>query len=421
MEYVDTLRAPDTQWIIAHYERVAPLLAASFAGIPFTTVFLPDGFSGDVVRVGQLHKPVPPAIPTIEVTTRSGPHRYIALTENTILWRAHEHAVGFESWTPRPGHPLVPHFARIVVRVQPGTPLQTQRNVLQAVQAALNEDNLAATFVLAGDHTALWIPLVHTPPYDVLRAQLHALLDEAYDHTEWFDDNTWPASVTLSVSSNAPGHGTGLPYTLRAEPGFPMNVPITWDELDTIDPFAYDVDNAAERLAAGDVFAQQVALFRPQNAKWLPHPKRFHRLELGPPYETPAPRSEVVTLALEILADGKPRSVAEIEEEAIARGLWPKNERRKYLYAMLKAYIEKSIARDEKPLIVQDPDHRFRLNHPRRRSPRPQNPNHRGAPRNTSSTRCAPPPAAPTQPHSNAPAAPHSNRSALKPLTSAAR
>ncbi len=46
-----------------------------------------------------------------------------------------------------------------------------------------------------------------------------------------------------------------------------------------------------------------------------------------------------------ILADGKPRNVDEILAEAVARDLLPRDERKKYVYATLKAYVEKMIAR----------------------------------------------------------------------------
>jgi hypothetical protein len=143
-----------------------------------------------------------------------------------------------------------------------------------------------------------------------------------------------------------------------------MNLPITWDELDTLPWDAYDVDNAHERLTKGDILAAEIGRIGSQRFAPLVERAIAAAYEFEPIPESPQPRSEVITIALAILADGKPRLVEEIEEEAIARDLWPKNERRKYVYATLKAYIEKSIARNEKPLIVQDPDRRFRLNHP---------------------------------------------------------
>lgn len=44
----------------------------------------------------------------------------------------------------------------------------------------------------------------------------------------------------------------------------------------------------------------------------------------------------------------------EIIDDAIAQGIWPKAKTRKYLYVMLKMYVEKTLARAHEPLIGQE-------------------------------------------------------------------
>lgn len=76
----------------------------------------------------------------------------------------------------------------------------------------------------------------------------------------------------------------------------------------------------------------------------------------------PAP-SPLLDAALSILADGKPRSAAEIFAEGQRRGLFA-HETRKRIYTALSQYIQRTVGRGFKPLFVQDPDRRFRINRP---------------------------------------------------------
>jgi hypothetical protein len=71
----------------------------------------------------------------------------------------------------------------------------------------------------------------------------------------------------------------------------------------------------------------------------------------------------VLDAALSILADGKPRSAAEIFAEGVKCGLFdPQDkERIKFVAGSLTLYIERAHRRGHKPLVVQDNDRRFRL------------------------------------------------------------
>ena len=75
--------------------------------------------------------------------------------------------------------------------------------------------------------------------------------------------------------------------------------------------------------------------------------------------------SPMLDAAFSILADGKPRSAEEIFDEGVKRGLFdPAHQTRKYIYTALSQYIQRTLGRGNKPLFVEDPDRRFRLNRP---------------------------------------------------------
>jgi hypothetical protein len=77
-----------------------------------------------------------------------------------------------------------------------------------------------------------------------------------------------------------------------------------------------------------------------------------------------APLSPLLDAALSILADGRPRSADELLTDGIRRGLFDRNQTRKHVYTALSQYVERALGRGRKPLIVEEPDRRFRLNQP---------------------------------------------------------
>ncbi|MBV8531191.1 MAG: hypothetical protein JO104_07725 [Candidatus Eremiobacteraeota bacterium] len=77
-----------------------------------------------------------------------------------------------------------------------------------------------------------------------------------------------------------------------------------------------------------------------------------------------APPSPLLDAALSILADGKPRSADEILVQGQRLGLFDQSQTRKHVYTALSQYVERTLGRGRKPLIIEEPDRRFRLNRP---------------------------------------------------------
>ncbi len=367
--------------VLAHYEAVADRIGAHFSGTPLIALFEPDKDDGPIVRVGRLHHPIPEHIPKIAVTTRSGSHAYVALTPQSLLWRVHQGAVGFESWTPTAADPLAVRFARLILSARGKATFAMLRTAAHAARSILQNAGLDAVPVLDDRSVALFVPFDDAPGYEAVRGWLHDVMAEAQRREPALFEIAHlvpPDRIHISAQSDAPGHGSALPYSLRPG-GFALVTPCTWAEFESISTIAWTIENARERLAIGDVFAAEIARIGAQRFATLDTPVPTHptaapvRATTSPEPTDPyamqdvfelQPRSDVITVAFDILADGKPRSVDEILAEAVARDLLPRDERKKYVYATLKGYVEKMIARGLRPVIVQDPDRRFRSNHP---------------------------------------------------------
>jgi hypothetical protein len=72
----------------------------------------------------------------------------------------------------------------------------------------------------------------------------------------------------------------------------------------------------------------------------------------------------LLDVVFSILADGKPRSTVEILAAARLHRLLPSDATPQQVNGALSRYIERESFRGRKPTIVEDPDHRFRLNRP---------------------------------------------------------
>src|SRR5947209_2660324 len=108
--------------------------------------------------------------------------------------------------------------------------------------------------------------------------------------------------------------------------------------------------------------------------------RRHHGMRAREVVEEVGVRGHVITAAVAVLADGLPRSSDEICREALARKLVPAGTSKRYVYTALIEYIARTKGHERKPLIVQDPDRRFRANHPADPWPAPVDAMSAGAP-----------------------------------------
>jgi len=375
----EATEARERAHVIAHYGCVAPLVAKHFAGTPLIALFRPNGDDESVVRVGQLHHPVPPHIPQISVATRSGTRAYIALTQQSLLWRVHTRALSFESWTPTAADPLAVRFARLVLSARGNATLTVRRTAARTARAVLQARGIDAFPLLDGRSIALYIPFDEAPNYDAVRAWLHTIMAEAARREPTSSKSRTSSRPIASTSPRSPMlPASARPCRIRCAPKRgsrwsrpprgPNSTPSPRPGGRSITPPTAS-PQATSSQPNWPASARNTSPPPPQRRRSSPGSSRTSTRSTS---SNSQPRSDVITVALRIRADGKPRTVDEILAEAVARDILPRDERKKYVYATLKAYVEKMIARGLHPLIVQNPDRRFRSNHPADDLPDPQ-------------------------------------------------
>ncbi|HLI94496.1 MAG TPA: hypothetical protein VKT72_00235 [Candidatus Baltobacteraceae bacterium] len=316
--------------VLRYYESIIPLLVRHFAGIPIVAASFPDG--------------------------SQAPPRWFGPHENALTWLLHRGAIEFHSWTPIPGDPLRARFGRVLLELEPGAPLQKIVPAAYALRDAIASRGLHAIPVLSGESgVALWIPFDDGPQYAAVRGLLHDVADEAIArHPDILTADPLvrcDGRVHVHVSSNAPGRFSALPYSLRGDDRLSVCAPLHWDEIDRVLPGSVNAESFANRFAAvGDVFGEQL--------------RGMHRAQIMATPATQPERGHVLGAVLDVLSDGVARTADEILAEAQKRGTLSSDVTRKYVYTALIEYIARTQGRKRKPLIVQNPDRRFRINEP---------------------------------------------------------
>ena len=355
---METLDRPVEATIRAYYEMAVPFIAAAIGSVPFTTTFFADGA---MTRGRASEPPLPEGARTLVVPLRGAPAPYLLFGKTEAELCLSRHGAGFESWTPTEADPLRARLAHILLRPIGRATETMLRRAARTMREALEDDGIQATPVLDGIGITLWIPLAGGPDYANVRGWLHAVVARAMEkEIELFSTRPLAESngrIHVWVSSNAPGQGCNLPYSLHVGERLRVLTPIAWDELETFANGDFLAENFGFRLDdVGDRFAESLAAIGDQR---LPAAKpRTESLALAP-----AAGNRILDVAIEILWDGKPRTAEEILAEAIARDLLTKSTPPLYIYGALKRYIELTIARGGKPKVVREHGNIFRANH----------------------------------------------------------
>lgn len=290
----------------------------------------------------------------------------VPLSVNKLLWLIHgKYAIEFYTWAPLEADSDRLRFARILLEPPKGVTFERVKLAALALRGLLfAQHKLEAVPILdGGDGIALWIPLADAPHALDIRDWLHAVANHAAmlhpDLISTQQNTHADGRVHVHVSSNARGHYSAVPYSLRAQ-GLTVCTPIHWEELGAFaSAHAVHASDIPARLHGhGDVFARELA---PIASQTLGNTAGKTATQMR---TTPEPRGHIITATIEILGDGKPRDAKQLLEEALARKLVPPNTTYHYVYTALIEYIARQLGRGRKPPILQDAQRRFRINEP---------------------------------------------------------
>jgi DNA ligase D len=226
----------------------------------------PTGVDGKKVHQKRLPPGAPDWLQTVRITfPRYGRHAdELCVTElASVIWAVQMSTVEFHPWNSRRADIEHPDEWRIDLDPMPDASLHRVRRVARAAQEVLSELGAVGwpkTSGGSGIHIYVRIE-PHWGFGDVRRAALafareveHRVPDDAT--TTWWRKDRDPAKVFVDYNQNARDHTIASAYSVRGNAEGTVSAPITWDEIDTVEPRELTIATMPARFAAvGDLHA----------------------------------------------------------------------------------------------------------------------------------------------------------------------
>src|SRR5215212_5443040 len=206
----------------------------------------PEGIAGEKVHQKRLPHGAPPWMETVRVFFP----RYgrtadeLCVTELAhVIWAVQMSTVEFHPWNSRRADVEKPDEWRIDLDPMPECPLDRVRRVAQVVHEVLDELGAVGWPKTSGGR-GLHVYVRISPDHgftDVRRAALAFAREverRAPDDvtTTWWRKDRDPAKLFVDYNQNARDHTMAAAYSVRGVARATVSTPITWDEVDTVEP-----------------------------------------------------------------------------------------------------------------------------------------------------------------------------------------
>src|ERR1700684_2103472 len=235
----------------------------------FPSGVAPDGEGG--AGGGKVHqKRVPAGAPPWLQTVRVSFPRYgrtadeLCVTElASVIWAVQMSTVEFHPWNSRRADTERPDEWRIDLDPMPQCGFDTVRRVARVAQELLGE--LGATGwpkTSGGNGLHIYVRIEPRWGFADLRRAAHAFAAEVERRapgeatTTWWRKDRDPKSLFVDYNQNARDHTIASAYSVRGVPEAAVSTPITWDEIDEVEPREFTIATVPARYAKlGDLHA----------------------------------------------------------------------------------------------------------------------------------------------------------------------
>jgi bifunctional non-homologous end joining protein LigD len=240
-----------------YYESVAEVMLPHLRNRPVNMERFPDGIDGPSFYEKKVPGHFPGFVRTVEVATSAEPQRQVVVNDvRSLVYLAQQACLTPHTWLCRADDLERPD--QLVFDLDPSVPgLPAVRRATRLVGELLDElglESLLKTTGSRGYHVL--VPLRRSAGFDDVRAFARQAAQVLVDREP--DLLTLEARkakrgerVLVDVQRNGYGQTAVPPYAVRARPGAPVSMPITWDELSRVEPAQHTVRTVARRLANG--------------------------------------------------------------------------------------------------------------------------------------------------------------------------
>jgi DNA ligase D len=252
--------------LAAYYLSVGDGIVRALRERPCMLHRFPDGLAGEKVHQKRVPHGAPPWLQTVRVEfPRYGRHAdELCVTQLAdVIWAVQMSTVEFHPWNSRRADTEKPDEWRIDLDPMPECDFATVRRVAHVAHQVLDELGVVGYPKTSGGR-GLHLYIRIKPQWgfgDVRRAAL-AFAREVERRapedvtTTWWRKDRDPESLFIDYNQNARDHTIASAYSVRGNAEATVSTPISWDEIDAVEPNDFTVRTVPDRFAKlGDLHA----------------------------------------------------------------------------------------------------------------------------------------------------------------------
>ena len=225
----------------------------------------PDGLPGGKVHQKRIPRGAPPWVETVRVDFPSGRNAdELCVTRLAdVIWSVQMSCVEFHPWNSRRADTERPDEWRIDLDPGPDCTFDRVRRVAQVARGLLEEIGAVGWPKTSGGHGLhIYVRIEPTRGFkDVRRAALAFAREverRAPDEvtTTWWRKDRDPQKLFVDYNQNARDHTIASAYSVRGVPRATVSTPISWNEIDDVEPQDCTIATVPARFAElGDLHA----------------------------------------------------------------------------------------------------------------------------------------------------------------------
>jgi DNA ligase D len=226
----------------------------------------PSGVDGDKVHQKRIPSGAPDWIETVRVTfPRYGRHAdELCVTElGSVIWAVQMSTVEFHPWNSRRADVERPDEWRIDIDPMPECDFDTVRRVAHVAHGVLDELGAVGwPKTSGGNGLHIYVRIEPRWGFGEVRQAALAFAREVERRapqdatTTWWRKDREPGKVFVDFNQNARDHTIASAYSVRGVREGTVSTPISWDEIDDVDPRELTIATVPERFGRlGDLHA----------------------------------------------------------------------------------------------------------------------------------------------------------------------
>ncbi len=250
--------------LVQYYVSVREPLLAAMGGRPVLLQRFPSGAEGSSFFQKRVPKNAPEWLTTTVVSTPNGTTSDALVVADLahVAWAVNLGCLGFHVW---PNHAVNPEIAdelRLDLDPSPGVSFDMIREAAREVRALLVDHGITSYPKTTGSRGVhIYARLEERwSAYEVRAAAVAAARELERRRPDLLTAAWWKEErgerVFVDFNQNAPHKTVFGAWSVRANPHGQVSTPLTWDEIDTVDPTTLTLATVPARLAEqGDPWA----------------------------------------------------------------------------------------------------------------------------------------------------------------------